>query len=310
MGILRRVFGGAEVHLSAEHVVGRLPSCRLSLTQSFVSLAHALLRHNGEFWELRDLGSTNGTFLNDVRLQQGESVRVRRGARLAFGDRGELWELVDDREPVPAAVPLDGGEARFLEAGAIVIPSPTNPLATIFVEGDSWVMELDETRQAIAPDEHFTVMGRKWRFECPGAASSTFARPELLSLSDIKLVFSASRDEEHVKLSVQSSNGSKLLKEKQCFYLAYVLARRRQEDEATAVAEPGWLDTDQVLRMIPEFNEERFNVEIHRLRRALAEAGVSDAMQVVERRRGQVRFGTDRFDFERQGEPQARVAER
>src|SRR5689334_21377628 len=109
MGILRRRRDGQEVLLAPEHVVGRMQTCNLCLELSFVSLAHSLLRWNGEFWELRDLGSRNGTFLNGSRHLAGQAVRLTKGAVLAFGDASEAWELMCELAPLPSAVPLDGG---------------------------------------------------------------------------------------------------------------------------------------------------------------------------------------------------------
>ncbi len=64
--------------------IGRLPRAGLTLVSSNVSLEHAeLFERDGELW-LRDLGSTNGTFVN------GEPVRsercLREGDLLHFAD--------------------------------------------------------------------------------------------------------------------------------------------------------------------------------------------------------------------------------
>lgn len=47
---------------------GRLASLEMVLDDTSVSRRHAEIRHTDQGWLLRDLGSTNGTFLNSVRL--------------------------------------------------------------------------------------------------------------------------------------------------------------------------------------------------------------------------------------------------
>jgi putative nucleotidyltransferase with HDIG domain len=51
---------------------GRLSTLEVVLDDASVSRRHAELRANGNAWRVRDLGSTNGTYLNGVRLGPGE----------------------------------------------------------------------------------------------------------------------------------------------------------------------------------------------------------------------------------------------
>jgi putative nucleotidyltransferase with HDIG domain len=51
---------------------GRLESLEIVLDDTSVSRRHAEIRATDQGWQLRDLASTNGTFLNNIRLGSGE----------------------------------------------------------------------------------------------------------------------------------------------------------------------------------------------------------------------------------------------
>jgi pSer/pThr/pTyr-binding forkhead associated (FHA) protein len=75
---------GRVFELGDEVTVGRSPGCAVPLDDdTFASSIHArVFRRSGELW-LEDLGSTNGTWVNDERLDV--PVRLRRGDRVKIG---------------------------------------------------------------------------------------------------------------------------------------------------------------------------------------------------------------------------------
>ncbi len=70
------------VPVSGNMVMGRATECELALDDTFISQQHARLFAKNGSWFVEDLGSTNGTFVNDQRLaapamvQPGDRVRV------------------------------------------------------------------------------------------------------------------------------------------------------------------------------------------------------------------------------------------
>ena len=74
--------------------VGRSPDCTINLTNlpdnDVVSRRHAnILRQDDEYW-LRDEGSTNGTLVDGYSLDANESVRLRDGCQIQFGENGPI----------------------------------------------------------------------------------------------------------------------------------------------------------------------------------------------------------------------------
>jgi hypothetical protein len=72
----------AEELVSARLLIGRSSACQLVLADDTVSRRHAELRIEDGRWLLRDLGSSNGTWVNGRRVIEAE---VRPGDLLHLG---------------------------------------------------------------------------------------------------------------------------------------------------------------------------------------------------------------------------------
>ncbi len=94
----------AEVLLSQTRVItiGRQPGVQVLIDQGSVSRHHAEISYANGCYVLRDLGSTNGTFINDVRVEQHSTHILAPNDLLRFG------KLVSFRfvlRSLPARVP-------------------------------------------------------------------------------------------------------------------------------------------------------------------------------------------------------------
>jgi len=69
-------------------ILGKSPSAYIFIDNPYVSRRHAQILRQGERFEIRDLGSKNGTFVNGVRLG-GESHRLRGGDEIELA-RGQV----------------------------------------------------------------------------------------------------------------------------------------------------------------------------------------------------------------------------
>ncbi len=59
---------------SSAVLVGRAPSCTLVLDDDYSSSRHARIFPQGDQWFVEDLGSTNGTFIGEQRVEQPTPV--------------------------------------------------------------------------------------------------------------------------------------------------------------------------------------------------------------------------------------------
>ena len=70
---------------STKLTIGRAPDNLLVLNDSQISGHHAEICSAGQGYSIIDLGSTNGTFVNDNRLAPGVSRSLTSGDKLRFG---------------------------------------------------------------------------------------------------------------------------------------------------------------------------------------------------------------------------------
>ncbi|MBX3181836.1 MAG: GGDEF domain-containing protein [Polyangiaceae bacterium] len=73
---------GLQIHLDRPVVMGRDPSCDIHFDSDLISRQHARVESFAGYYQLQDLGSTNGTFVNDVKVQHH---RLRDGDRVGVG---------------------------------------------------------------------------------------------------------------------------------------------------------------------------------------------------------------------------------
>src|SRR5262245_43081037 len=108
-----------ELELGGETTLGRAPSSLVYLDDPEVSRTHALVRADPEGgFLLLDLGSSNGTFLNDrrivaaTRLKSGDIVRVGSTSLLFFEDTPARVRSADGGNPT--TIPRGTDEAVLL----------------------------------------------------------------------------------------------------------------------------------------------------------------------------------------------------
>ena len=102
--LILRVPGGSESEISLDDkdsvTIGRSPECDMPIEDGQASRRHASVTRSGEGYEVADLGSTNGTLLNDIQVKQRA---LRHGDVIKIG----ATEIEYDD---PGAAPAAGGD--------------------------------------------------------------------------------------------------------------------------------------------------------------------------------------------------------
>ena len=287
MGLLKR--DDREHALPGRCVIGRSANATLRIENPKVSGEHARLTWTGLQWEVRDLGSRNGTWLDGRRLEPGQQKKLYAGARLGFADPGCSWELVDATGPDACARNLLDGTLHLAEAGLLALPPGDDPVLVVYEDIDGrWVGEHEGEPGFVEDGRVVVVDGSSWRLHLPTADDLTIdVTDSKIRLDQVELEFAVSADEEEVRLTVLHPRGREVLKSRVHHYLLLVLARQRIEDQRAGIelGEEGWVYGDDLSRML-KLEEERVNVQVFRARKALAHLGISGAAGLVERRKG------------------------
>ncbi len=88
-----RLQTGALIALAPETTIGSQAGNELVVLDRFISGQHARLHWDGVSWWVEDLNSTNGTYLDQQRIQPGSPQAAATGAVLQVGD--VVFEIVE-----------------------------------------------------------------------------------------------------------------------------------------------------------------------------------------------------------------------
>ena len=298
MAILRAPSAGGDIEIGARTLVGRSSACGLRVAAVHASSEHASLNWTGWRWEVRDLGSRNGTFLNGARLEAGQGHPISKGDTLAFGEPDLVFTVRDVAPPVASA--QSGSMMRKAKDGLLVLPDDRVPEVSVYMDREgAWVLEDAEGNHAPAEDGQLVVAGgSSWQLSLPAVDEGTPLLQAHLSLDALGLRFAVSRDEERVEITLEQGGMRLALEPREHAYVLLTLARLRAEDAELPESQQGWRDRGTLERMLG-MDANALNVSIHRARQQLSAAGVVGAARIVEVRRGQRRLGSPRFSIGR-----------
>lgn len=281
-------------------LVGRSRKCELRLAHGSVSGEHAVIWwHDGRWW-LRDLGSRNGTTLDEAAVGRDGTI-LEVGRTVQFGTHPLSWIVESTSEPSPMAVPVSGtGELVVAADGLLALPPGDEPEAVIYEAEPGWILEHADQIRPVHDLEIVELAGGSWRVHLPQVVSPTVnANGEgPLEFESIGLSFRVSSDEEHVAVAVEAEARRVDLGTRAHHYMLLTLARAWLADADHDPATRGWVYQDDLCRQL-QIERERLNVLVFRARKQLASSGIRDARELVQRRpdSAQLRIGVSRLDI-------------
>jgi hypothetical protein len=280
--------------LDVDTLVGRHPAATLRMTDAWVSTQHASIRWTNQGWQLRDLSSRNGTWLNGHRIEAGPWVPLSRGAELAFGRLDNRFVLADASPPAPAA--WANGVLSTASDGLLTLPGTPDDTLIYLSDADdpeSWVADGPDGPLPVRHGGLFTADRATWRLHLPRPIAAT-RELSIDRLAEARLTFHVSLDEETIRLQLRIGDRDLALDHQAHHEALLVLADARLEDATAGLpaSEQGWRYADDVVRALNS-RRSTLNTFIFRARTAMRVLGFEDADDIVERRRssGQLRLG-------------------
>lgn len=283
-----------RIPLRARSLFGRHPDCHVVVDHQKVSAEHAGLLWTSGGWELKDLASRNGTYVEGRRLAAGERVVLVRGTTFSLSRSAAIFELVDASPPEAMAIQKETGKAYIADRGILVLPNEYKAQVTLYSTSDGvWFIEKDSQVRPAVDHEAVVVGGATYVLEIPVRQDETLPSGQgVVPIESIALYFAVTPDEEQVEVTVHMTGEAKRLEAREYHYMLATLARARIADADAPVSLRGWLDRDDLCRRL-NIDLGRLNVDIYRARKQLASVGVHGAARLVERRPGthEIRLG-------------------
>ncbi len=270
---------GLQVVLPARCTVGRGQTCDLVVAARSVSSAHAAIEWTGAEWQLRDLGSRNGTIVDNHRVLAGSRTPLVVGSRLQFGNEATIWVLSEATAPELMARHASTGAYRFADGEYLVLPDINMPEWSVYRDAQGrWLAERGGEAAVIEDRVILAVGNELWRVFLPTSETHEYA----VALAKLRLYFAAI-DEARIDVVVEAEGTRWKLGGASQVLLA--LARRRLADRAAGLAagEEGWIRQDELTRQL-QIDDDQLNRRIHRVRAQLGKIGVAHAAALVERR--------------------------
>ncbi|MEM7245965.1 MAG: FHA domain-containing protein [Acidobacteriota bacterium] len=296
MAQLENVETAKAVRLVPRCLIGRSSACFVRVDDAKVSGEHAVVFWRDGSWQVQDLGSRNGTFVDGQRVEAGAQTMLSEGSRLALASARGGWTLVDASPPVISATSDDGRQV-FGEPGFLTLPPDAEPEAQVLIDGEGqWALERAEGIEPAVDQQVVVLGGASWRLHLIDPVARTLEPEESKPhLTNIGLRFVVSADEEHVDTYITLHEDERPLAHRAHSYFVLTLARARAADERSREAPPserGWRYQDELLDSL-DMTQEQLYVATCRARQQLAELGVDAAGDLIERRRGsgQLRLG-------------------
>jgi len=296
---------GRHQSLGYRTLVGRAAYCGVMLTDSRVSAEHASVYYDKGAWFLRDLASTNGTFLDGAKLDLGRKHLLVPGSMLGFGAPSPTFRMLHDDPPRMRLRNCATGAKLEPTLGLVVLPSEERPLITVFQGLDGWYEEREGAVQQLDDFAEVVVEGQCWNVELPPPGDE-MAQTGLTrvggwaTFDELFLRFDVSRDRESIVLYIVAATESRAITNRAYHELLLVLAEARIESQVAGIAEveQGWLHTDELCRRIAG-DISKVNVDVFRARQQLDQLGVLESHRIVERRpiTRQARIGTSRVEI-------------
>ena len=79
------LFDASKMKITEKMTVGRDPKCNIVIENKMVSRHHATIQKIKDDFYIKDEDSTNGTFVNGIRLEKDKFMKINPGDKISIG---------------------------------------------------------------------------------------------------------------------------------------------------------------------------------------------------------------------------------
>lgn len=306
MAALRNRLTQQLTYLRSTHVFGRNPDKADSVLFNLdASQIHASMRWNGQSWVLLE-HSRNGTFVDGKKIMSHGEAEMCPGQTIQFA-MGDMagWEIIDLEPPCAMLLPPRAHMQALALQRFHLLPDDIEPESTLSLSPHGqWLWE-DGNNCSVLRDGAAVRIGQDvWTFAALSEIEPTCVVAQLNARNarPLLLNFNVSQNEEHISLTIADAERSTDLGERTHHYSLLTLARLRLAavTRGTAAASQGWVEVERLARMLG-LDGAHLNIQIFRVRNQIARAFPDgpNLSNLIERRRGEVRFGEFGFQIVR-----------
>lgn len=270
-----------------------------------ISRYHAVIEWKMGRWELKDL-STNGVWINDIKVQKNVSISLNLGDKIIFGHpQSQVFIFAESQPPEDMLCRYDASELDTTEQQAItlssyhLLPNKEEPKMVLYKDVESWwgedILDSGISKRCLKNGDLVSIDGVRWQLRTAISNEETLCiQDSQVNLKELLAEFKVSQDEEKIQLTVTKGVDPVDLKFRNYHYLSLYLARRRALDvlEGLTESEQGWVYVEEIARDLG-MEENTVNLHVHRARKQFIHSveAVNNAPEFIERRPLQLRFG-------------------
>jgi adenylate cyclase len=137
------------------NLIGRSQDATIRLLDAGISRQHATIRREGKHFWVTDLGSANGSYVNDVAVNVARALRS--GDRVQFGT--SVYHFAQDESEGTTTSPSSGMKTQVLRSPAL----PMKTTQAILLVGD--LRDFTRLSSQLSAEEVATML-REWYADC------------------------------------------------------------------------------------------------------------------------------------------------
>ena len=307
MAVVENKLNGEKFILHSQHTIGRDRNNICLLDENDVSRKHAIIYWENDCWQLTDF-SSNGTKVNSTYVHHTTKKLEKKDLLQFSSTKGGIWKIVNLDPPNSFLKAINSNNESIDLKIELSLHNGNNSKLTFFQNKDQkWVMDDEVEETILIHKERYLINGASYQFIENEILSETLLNTDITKNACFQLLISI--DEESITSKIKINDLELDLGNRVFNHLLLHLVRVKQQDLNSGLNDKlcGWVDMDDLYEalskeLLKEVDAYYVNTLIHRLRKNLMNLPPYGFLfaNIVERKKGKLRFGLANFEIEKE----------